>query len=71
MAYTPDSRLFREQVKAAQARLGPGQAVWAGVGAYRLTPDGVVEKIEAARDVGAAGVVLFSTSHSRPQSLDG
>lgn len=60
MAYTPDSRLFRDQVKAAEARLWPGQAVWAGIGAFRLSPEGIVEKIGAARDVGAAGVVLFS-----------
>lgn len=60
MAYTPDSRLFRDQVKAAEARLWPGQAVWAGIGAFRLSPEGIVEKIETAREAGAAGVVLFS-----------
>jgi len=60
MAYTPDSRLFRDQVKAAEARLWPGQAVWAGIGAFRLSPEGIVEKIETAREAGASGVVVFS-----------
>ena len=60
MTYTPDTRIFRQQVEAAQARAKPGQRVWAGVGAYRLPIDDVVEKIATARQAGAAGVVLFS-----------
>ncbi len=38
----------------------PGQSVWAGVGAYRLTIDDTIEKILTARRSGAAGVVVFS-----------
>jgi hypothetical protein len=34
--------------------------VWAGIGAYRLTPARTVEHIEAARRLGATGVILFS-----------
>jgi uncharacterized lipoprotein YddW (UPF0748 family) len=59
MAYTPDPRLFRQQVELARARAG-ARAVWAGVGAYRLTPPAVVERVLAAREAGAAGVVVFS-----------
>jgi uncharacterized lipoprotein YddW (UPF0748 family) len=60
MAYTPDPRLFRQQVAQARARVGVGRTMWAGVGAYRLTPPAVVERIVTAREAGASGVVLFS-----------
>jgi uncharacterized lipoprotein YddW (UPF0748 family) len=60
MTYTPDTKLFREQVLSAQSLARPGQEVWAGVGAYRLTIDDTIEKILTARRSGAAGVVVFS-----------
>lgn len=60
MAYTADSRVFRQQVRDAQDQLRAGQAVWAGVGAYRLDVAGIVAKIREARAQGASGVVLFS-----------
>ena len=60
MAYTPDARLFRQQIAQMRTRLGPGKTVWAGVGAYRLSPAAVVDRILAARESGASGVVLFS-----------
>lgn len=60
MAYTADSRLFRAQVEQARALLPAGGALWAGIGAYRLTLAGIVERIQLARDSGASGVVLFS-----------
>jgi uncharacterized lipoprotein YddW (UPF0748 family) len=60
MAYTPDPNLFRQQVGQARARVGVGKTVWAGVGAYRLGPTAVVDRIRTAREAGAAGVVLFS-----------
>jgi uncharacterized lipoprotein YddW (UPF0748 family) len=70
MAYTVDSRVFRQQVAEAKQRLGPGQAVWAGVGAYRLPVGGILEKIAVAREVGANGVVLFSHESLQPWELD-
>jgi hypothetical protein len=60
MAYTPDSRIFRTQVEQARSRVPAGQALWAGIGAYRLTLAGIVERIQVARASGASGVVLFS-----------
>src|SRR5262245_13051513 len=60
MTYTPDTRIFREQVAQARSHARPGQPVWAGIGAYRLPLPSIVEKIQAARESGAAGVVLFS-----------
>jgi hypothetical protein len=34
--------------------------VWAGIGAYRLSPAQTIESIRIARRRGAAGIVLFS-----------
>jgi uncharacterized lipoprotein YddW (UPF0748 family) len=59
MAYTQEPARFAEQIAAARDVAG-GQAVWAGIGAYRLTPAQTVENIQAARKLGAAGFVLFS-----------
>jgi uncharacterized lipoprotein YddW (UPF0748 family) len=69
MTYTPDTRLFLAQVEGAGAKVRPGQRVWAGVGAYRLSVDGMVEKILAARRAGASGVVLFSHESLTPSAL--
>jgi uncharacterized lipoprotein YddW (UPF0748 family) len=60
MTYTPDARIFRDQVESARARVGNGPSVWAGVGAYRLSVGQIVANIRTARDLGAAGVILFS-----------
>jgi hypothetical protein len=70
MAYTVDSRVFRQQVAQATGLVGPGQAVWAGVGAYRLPVGGILEKIAVAREAGANGVVLFSHESLQPWELD-
>jgi uncharacterized lipoprotein YddW (UPF0748 family) len=68
MTYTPENRLFQQQVEAA-LQLAHGRPVWAGVGAYRLDPAGVVEKVELARQAGAGGVVLFSHESLEPAHL--
>jgi uncharacterized lipoprotein YddW (UPF0748 family) len=61
MSYTPDSALFAEQVRHVRALAGAsGRTLWAGIGSYRLTVEGTIEKIGLARDAGANGVVLFS-----------
>lgn len=60
MAYTPDGRIFRTQVEQARTRVPAGQALWAGIGAYRLTLAAIVERIQVARASGATGVLLFS-----------
>jgi uncharacterized lipoprotein YddW (UPF0748 family) len=59
MAYTQEPARFAEQIAAAREIAG-GRAVWAGIGAYRLTPAQTIENIQAARKLGAAGFVLFS-----------
>ena len=59
MAYTQDAGVFDAQIASARqvAGLGP---LWAGIGAYRLTPARTVENIVSARRLGASGVILFS-----------
>ncbi|MEO5819167.1 MAG: family 10 glycosylhydrolase [Vicinamibacteraceae bacterium] len=59
MAYTTSLATFNRQVAAARQAAAP-RAVWAGIGAYRLTPAQTIDHIAAARSAGAAGVVLFS-----------
>lgn len=59
MAYTTETSAFHDQIRVAVAAAGP-ERVWAGIGAYRNTVDGTLEKIAAARELGAKGIVLFS-----------
>ena len=68
MAYTTDGSVFTSQIAAARDIAGR-RPIWAGIGAYRLSSDQIVENIQAARRLGAGGVILFSydslTSPSR------
>jgi uncharacterized lipoprotein YddW (UPF0748 family) len=59
MAYTTDPAIFRTQIANVEQLAGP-HPVWAGIGAYQLSPSATVENIRAARQLGAEGIVLFS-----------
>jgi uncharacterized lipoprotein YddW (UPF0748 family) len=59
MAYTPEAVRFAEQISAAHSAAN-GRPIWAGIGAYRLSPSQTVDNIQTARRLGAAGVILFS-----------
>lgn len=59
MAYTTEATTFSRQIAAARSFAGT-HAVWAGIGAYRLTATETVSRIAAARQQGADGVILFS-----------
>ncbi len=59
MAYTPDARIFATQIASVRQVAGT-QAVWAGIGAYRLSTDETIDNIMTARRLGASGIVLFS-----------
>ena len=59
MAYTQEPTQFAEQIAAARELAGD-RPVWAGIGAYRLSPEQTIANIGAARRLGAAGVILFS-----------
>jgi uncharacterized lipoprotein YddW (UPF0748 family) len=61
MAYTPDTAIFQKQIEVAVATAHPAdRRVWAGIGAYRIPAESTVEKINAARTLGAEGIILFS-----------
>ena len=60
---TPDTADFRKQLVTAM-NLASGKRVWSGIGAYKQTAESAVEKIRAARDLGAQGFILFSYDSS-------
>ena len=61
MAYTTDTAVFRRQIEVANTTAHPaGKRVWAGIGAYRISFESTVDKINVARALGADGVILFS-----------
>ena len=59
MAYTPDAATFASQIASVRQVAGT-QPVWAGIGAYRLSPAQTMDNINTARRLGASGIVLFS-----------
>jgi uncharacterized lipoprotein YddW (UPF0748 family) len=59
MAYTDNLSRFSHVVQGA-ARAATPQALWAGIGAYRLNPSETISHIHAARAAGAHGIALFS-----------
>jgi uncharacterized lipoprotein YddW (UPF0748 family) len=69
MTYTPDSRLFQEQIEQARVLAKAGQSLWAGIGAYRLDLAGIAEKVAVAREAGANGIVLFSHESFEPGEM--
>lgn len=65
MAYSTDTQVFQKQIEVATSTAhSTGRRVWAGIGAYRIPAESTVEKINAARLVGADGVILFSYDFS-------
>lgn len=59
MAYTTDAGTFATQIAAARQIAG-AHPLWAGIGAYRLSADQIVENVQAARRLGVGGIILFS-----------
>ena len=59
MAYTAETDIFQKQIAAARAYAG-SRPVWAGIGAYQLTPSQTLAHIAAANKLGANGIILFS-----------
>ena len=58
MAYTAEADIFQRQIAAARAYAG-SRPVWAGIGAYQLSPSQTLSHIAAARKLGTAGIILF------------
>jgi uncharacterized lipoprotein YddW (UPF0748 family) len=59
MAYTEEPAAFAQQIADVRA-LAAGRPVWAGIGAYRLSPTATIDNISTARRLGVAGIALFS-----------
>jgi uncharacterized lipoprotein YddW (UPF0748 family) len=59
MAYTTDRSLFATQIAGVRQAAG-AHPVWAGIGAYQLSSDQIIENVQTARRLGAGGVILFS-----------
>src|SRR5215472_5167407 len=57
--YTTEGAAFASQIAAAQDAAGR-HLLWAGIGAHRLSPEQTLDDIQAARRLGAAGIILFS-----------
>ncbi len=59
MIYTADPQEFTAAVTRVKGDSGPA-AVWAGIGAYKLTPARTTENLRVVRRAGVAGVLLYS-----------
>jgi uncharacterized lipoprotein YddW (UPF0748 family) len=59
MAYTTDPAVFAAQIATAKQVAG-SHPLWAGIGAYRLSSDQIVENAQTARRLGVGGIILFS-----------
>ena len=72
MAYSTDTAIFKKQIEVATTSAHTaGRRVWAGIGAYRIPSESTVEKINAARAIGADGIILFSYDFTiRPSDLN-
>jgi uncharacterized lipoprotein YddW (UPF0748 family) len=59
MAYTTDPAVFAAQIATAR-EFAAAHALWAGIGAFRLSPAQIVEHVRTARRLGVRGIILFS-----------
>jgi len=59
MIYTPDAAEFAAAITRVKSDAGPA-AVWAGIGAFKLTPARTTENLRAVRKASVAGVLLYS-----------
>jgi hypothetical protein len=51
--------VFTAQI-ASVRRIAGAHALWAGIGAYRLSRDQIIENVKTARRLGVSGIILFS-----------
>jgi uncharacterized lipoprotein YddW (UPF0748 family) len=59
MMYSSSARVFSAQARTLSA-LAPGEALWAGIGAWKLTAAETVARIRTARAHDFGGVAIFS-----------
>jgi uncharacterized lipoprotein YddW (UPF0748 family) len=72
MAYTTDTAVFKKQIEVATgAAHAANRRIWAGIGAYRISSESAVEKINVARGLTTEGFILFSYDFTaRPSELN-
>jgi uncharacterized lipoprotein YddW (UPF0748 family) len=72
MAYTTDTAVFKKQIEVATgAAHAANRRIWAGIGAYRISSESAVEKINVARGLTTEGFILFSYDcTARPSELN-
>jgi uncharacterized lipoprotein YddW (UPF0748 family) len=72
MAYSTDTAVFQKQIEVATTTAHAAKRnVWAGIGAYRISSDSAVEKINVARALKTEGFILFSYDFTaRPSDLN-
>ena len=72
MAYSTDTAVFQKQIEvAATTAHNAKRSIWAGIGAYRITSESAVEKINVARALNTEGFILFSYDFTaRPSELN-
>ena len=59
MAYTPEPEIFEDRIRIAR-RSSSRSRLWAGIGAYKLDGDGIIQQVRLSRQLGADGFVVFS-----------
>jgi uncharacterized lipoprotein YddW (UPF0748 family) len=68
MNYTPDTARFSGWLAEQRALVGPGGRVYPGIGVTakesQLDPVDVIDQIQALRDLGASGMVLFDLNRT-------
>ena len=72
MAYSTDTAVFQKQIEvAATTAHNAKRSVWAGIGAFRISSESTVEKINVARSLNTDGFILFSYDFTaRPSELN-
>jgi len=69
MIYTPDFDTWVTQAEDAVASAN-GRHVYAGIGAWRVDPEGSIQRILKAREIGAQGTSLFAYSSVTSDGTD-
>ena len=59
MAYTPDPEIFEDRIRIARQSSSRSR-LWAGIGAYKLDGEGILQQVRLSRQLGADGFVVFS-----------
>ena len=59
MAYTPEPAAFEDLIRIAR-HSSSGSRLWAGIGAYKLDGEGIIQQVRLSRKLGADGFVIFS-----------